>query len=128
MAVRGHWDTIKKFLSTPHEWSGQQNFNEVAIISASNSTAWNLDIAQAAVHVMTENTDIAEPTNINAGGTYILRIVQAAGVYSLTWDSAFDFGGESDPAEPAANGDLIIVSFYSDGSVMYGTEVLRKEA
>ena len=114
--------------STPQEWTGQQNFNEAAITSTSNATAWDLDLAQTAVHVMTEDTTISAPSNMNAGATYVARIVQAAGVYTLAWNAAFDFGAESDPAEPAANGDLIIVSFYCDGSVMYGAEVLRKEA
>jgi hypothetical protein len=149
MAGKGPWDTLSEIESdiadnasdignleafdtalpsTPQEWTGQQNFNEVALSSASNSVAWDLDLAQVAVHVLTEATDFAAPTNMNAGGTYLVRIVQAAGVYAITWDAAFDFGAESDPALPAANGDLIIVSFYSDGSVMYGVEVLRKEA
>lgn len=138
---KGPWDSLKDIKaditnleaadaalpSTPQEWSGQQNFNELAITSSSNATSWNLDTAQTAVHVLTENTTISAPTNQNAGGTYILRVVQAAGVYSLAWNAAFDFGAESDPAEPAANGDVIIVSFYSDGTTMYGVEVLRKE-
>jgi len=149
MASKGPWDTLVEIEaditdneadiaalqafdaalpSTPQEWTGQQNFNEIAILSASNLVAWDLDVAQVALHVLTEDTTISDPTNMNAGGMYTIRIVQAAGVYTLAWDSAFDFGAQDASAAPAADGDVIIVSFYSDGSTMYATEFIRKEA
>ena len=115
-------------LDTAKEWTGQQNFNENAITSGSNAVAWDLDAAQCAVHTLTENTTISEPTNMNAGGTYVLRVVQAAGVYTLDWNAAFVWGEVSEPGEPAADGDVIIISFYSDGTSMYGVEFLREEA
>jgi len=126
------WDYVRvlpsNVLDEPAEWTAQQNFNESAITSASNAAAWDLDAAQCAVHTMTENTTISAPTNMNAGGTYILRIVQAAGVYTLAFNAVFDWGSESAPAAPAANGDVVVLSFYSDGSTMYGVEFIRKEA
>jgi len=115
-------------LGTAAEWSKQQNFNEAAITSSSNSVAWNLDDAQCAVHTLTENTTIAAPTNMNAGGTYVLRVVQAAGVYTLAFNAVFDWGEESAPAAPAASGDVAVFSFYSDGTNMYGGEFVRVEA
>jgi hypothetical protein len=115
-------------LAEPQEWTGQQNFDEEAITSSTNSVAWNLDTAQCAVHTLTENTTIASPTNMNAGGCYQLRVVQAAGVYTLAWNAVFKWGTASTPAEPAANGDVVIFAFYSDGTNMYGLEVNRTEA
>jgi hypothetical protein len=115
-------------LATAAEWTAQQNFNEAAITSTSNATAWNLDSAQTAVHTLTENTTISAPTNMNAGGTYVLRVVQAAGVYTLAWNAAFDWGAASTPAAPAADGDVVVFSFYSDGTTMYGVEAVRVEA
>jgi len=115
-------------LDTAAEWTKQQNFNESALTSSSNAVAWNLDTAQCAVHVLTENTTISAPTNMNAGGTYILRVVQAAGVYTLAWNAAFDWGAADTPAAPAANGDVVIFSFYSDGTTIYGGEFNRSEA
>jgi len=110
------------------EWDEQQNFDEAAITSSSNATAWNLNTAQTAVHTMTENTTISSPTNMKAGSTYVLRVVQAAGVYTLAFNAVFKWGEASAPAEPAANGDVIILSFYSDGTNMYGVEAVREEA
>lgn len=114
-------------LATAAEWTTQQNFNEAAITSTSNATAWNLDTAQCAYHNMTENTTISSPTNMNAGGTYILRI-EGNGSATLSWNAVFKWGTGSAPAAPAADGDIIICSFYSDGTNMYGVETLREEA
>jgi len=111
-----------------NEWTRQQNFNEAAITSSGNSVSWNLDTAQCAVHTLQQNTTIANPTNKNAGGTYILRVVQTPGLYTLSWNSVFKWGQAPTPAEPAASGDVVIFSFYSDGTYMYGAEVVREEA
>jgi hypothetical protein len=115
-------------LDTAAEWTGQQNFNELAITSTATATAWNLDTAQTAVHTLTENTTISAPSNMNAGGTYVLRVVQAAGVYTLAFNAVFEWGSVPAPEEPAADGDVVIISFYSDGSTMYGGEFNRTEA
>jgi len=110
------------------EWTAQQNFNEVAITSSSNAVAWDTDVAQCAVHTLTEDTTISAPSNLNAGGTYVLRVVQAVGVHTLAFNAAFKWGAEDAPVAPAANGDVIILTFYSDGSNMYGGEFVREEA
>ena len=111
-----------------NEWSYQQNFDEAAITSTSNATAWNMDTAQCALHTLTENTTISAPSNLKAGSTYQLRVVQAAGVYTLAWNAAFKWGAVATPAAPAANGDVVIFSFYSDGTNLYGIEMNRTEA
>lgn len=119
---------ITAILTRAQEWTAQQNFDEQSITSSGNSVAWDLNSAQVAVHTLTENTTISSPTNMKAGGTYILRIVQGSGPYTLAWNAVFDWGAAGASAEPSANGDLIVVSFYSDGSAMYAVEILRKEA
>ena len=115
-------------LDTAKEWTAQQNSNEVAITSSSNSVAWNLNTAQAARHVLTENTTIAAPSNTKQGGFYSLLVVQAAGVYTLAFNAIFDWGAESAPSAPAADGDQILLTFYYDGTNMLGVESHRKEA
>lgn len=115
------------YLNVAQLWSKQQHFNEAELESSGNEVAWDLDDAQTAFHTMTEDTEIKNPSNMVAG-TYILRVIQAAGEHALTWDTAFEWGAASAPSEPAANGDVIIISFYSDGSTMYGAEFSRVEA
>jgi hypothetical protein len=115
-------------LDTPAEWTGQQTSDEAAITSSSNSVAWNVNTAQAALHTLTENTTIAAPTNLKQGGFYSLRVVQAAGVYTLAFNAIFDWGAASAPSAPAADGDQILLTFYYDGTNMLGVESHRKEA
>ncbi len=114
-------------LATAAEWTAQQNFNELAITSAGNAVAWNMDTGQCAYHNLTENTTISAPSNLNAGGTYILR-VEGDGSSSLAFNAVFVWGEASAPAAPAADGDIIILSFYSDGTTLYGVEAVREEA
>ena len=129
----GRWVLVWTSLRTgifneANEWTAQQNFNELAITSTGNAAAWDLDAAQTAVHTMTQNTTISAPSQQNAGGGYVLRIVQAAGIYTLAFNAVFEWGESSAPVAPAANGDVIILSFYSDGTTMYGAEFNRVEA
>ena len=127
-ANKNYCDTYFGELATAKEWTAQQNFNELAITSSSNATAWNTDTAQCAVHTLTENTTISAPSNLNAGGHYTLRVVQAAGVYTLAFNAVFKWGEATTPVAPAANGDVVIFSFYSDGTNMYGVDAVRVEA
>jgi len=115
-------------LDTAKEWTAQQNNDEVAITSSSNAVAWNLNTAQIALHTLTENTTISAPTNAKQGGYYSLRVVQAAGVYTLAWNAVFDWGANSASAAPAASGDEILVTFYYNGTIMMAVESFRKEA
>ena len=104
------------------------NSNEAALNSSGNETNWDLDAAQCAVFTMNENSTIMNPTNMNAGGTYVLRVVQAAGLYGLSWDTAYQWGIKNVPVAPAANGDVVVLTFYTDGTLMYGGEFVREEA
>jgi hypothetical protein len=115
-------------LNVAAEWTKQQNIDETAITSTTNAVAWDTDTAQCAVHTLTENTTISAPTNLNAGGVYTLRVVQAAGLYTLAFNAVFKWGAQEAPTAPAASGDVVIFSFYSDGTNMYGVEFIREEA
>jgi hypothetical protein len=110
------------------EWTEQQGFNETAITSTSNSVAWDLDSNQTARHTLTENTTFAAPTNQQQGTTYYLRVIQAAGLYTIAWNSVFKWGEASTPAAPAASGDEVLFAFYSDGTNMIAVEANRQEA
>ena len=146
MSRRGPWDTANAknikldttnfngILSTAED-DVQAGFDkidntllEIPIVSSGNLVNWNLSVIQAALHEMTENTEIAAPTNMNAGLTTTIRIVQGDGPYTLSWDTIFKWGTESMPVAPAANGDIVIVSFYCNGTNMYGVEMIRDEA
>ena len=72
----------------------------VALTSSAASIAWNAATAQNATHTMTENTTLANPTNLVAGMDYKFTPTQHASVAkTLAYGSAF---------RPAA--DLPIIS------------------
>jgi hypothetical protein len=117
-------------LASAREWTAQQNFNEYNIGVSGATQAWNLDVAQCAYFDLAtagENTTVANPTNMNAGGTYTLR-VEGDGSSTLSFGVAYDWGEQSAPSAPSANGDILICSFYSDGSTMYGGKFCLVEA
>jgi hypothetical protein len=115
-------------LDESKEWTGQQNFDEDAFASSGTEANWDLNESQCATITLAENTTIMNPTNMKAGGTYVLRIVQAAGVFGLAWDTAYEWGAKAASAAPAADGDVIVLTFYSDGATMYSGEFNRTEA
>jgi hypothetical protein len=110
------------------EWDKQQNFDEAEITSDTGAVAWNVNNEQCAFHTLTEHTTISEPSNIKAGSTYQLRVIQAAGLYTLAWHAAFEWGVPGVPVAPAADGDVVVFSFYSDGTTIYAAEMNRTEA
>jgi len=111
-------------LSTVSVYTKQQNFGTVAITSTSNSIAWNLDDAQAAKHTFTENTTLANPTNLVDGGTYTLTLTQhASSPKTLAFGSVYDWGAGTAPTMTATNGAVDVYTFISDGTNMRGSFV-----
>lgn len=108
-----------------NDYTAQQNFVASSITSTSNSIAWNLSTAQTAKHTATEDTTLANPTNMKDGGTYILRWTQhASSPKTLAFGSAYKWPGGVAPTVTATNGAVDIFTFVSDGTNMYGTSVL----
>ena len=117
-------------LNVAAEWTKQQNFNEINISAAAASPPWDLDAAQCAyldLETTGQATTVPAPSNQKAGSCYTLRVIQGSGVETLAWNAVFKFG-TGVPDEPAADGDVVIFSFYSDGSTMYGVDAVREEA
>lgn len=106
---------------TVGSYTKQQNFPAATLTSSAASIAWNLDNAQSAVHTFTENTTLANPTNMVNGGTYILRLVQhASSPKTLAFGTAYKFPGGAGFTVSATNSAVDILTFVSDGTNMYG--------
>ena len=64
---------------------------------------------------------MAAPTNLKVG-TYILRVYQdATGSRSLTWNGVFKWTAAVAPVLTTTGSRLDVVSFYSDGTNLYGS-------
>ena len=110
--------------ATVRAYTKQQRFGE-ASLSDGASIAWNLDNAQTAEVTLGGNRTLANPTNMQAGATYILRVEQdSSGSRTLAYSSAYKFPGGTDPVLTTAGGSTDILSFYSDGTSMFGVATL----
>lgn len=90
----------------------------VAITSAANILAWDVDLAQNAKHTMTENTTLQNPTNMKDGQRYRLRVTQGAvTAYTLSFGSAYEKSSTL-PAISTALGAEDIFIFDCDGTTM----------
>lgn len=99
------------------ERSAQEYFTPNALIDAPN-ISWDLDDYQNASVVITDNRTLGNPTNINAGGRYLIDVVQdAGGGNTLSFDTAYKFSGGF-PVSINTTGDIHnILEFYSPDGV-----------
>ncbi len=108
-------------VDTVQSWTKQQNFTEAALTDAVN-ISWDADIAQTCSVTLGGNRTLDNPTNLKAGATYILRIVQdGAGNRALSYGSAYKWYLGVEPILTLAGLSVDILSFYCDGTNMYGT-------
>jgi len=104
-------------------WTAQQYFVEQTLVDGAN-ISWDLDAEQTATVTLTGNRILDNPTNLKAGGTYILRVVQdGVGTRTLTYGSAYKFSGGAAPTLSTGIGAVDLLTFYSDGTNMNGTFV-----
>lgn len=82
---------------------------------------WNPALGSASSVVMTGNPTIANPINLIVG-TYVLVLQQdATGSRTVTWGTAFKFPGGVKPVLSTAANAIDILTFFSDGTGMYGS-------
>lgn len=109
------------YINISNVFSIQQYFAEATLTDAA-SIAWNLNTAQTAKVTLTDNRTLANPTNMKAGATYILRIIQdATGTRTLAYGSAYLFPSAATPTLSLGAADVDLISFYCDGTSMLGS-------
>lgn len=101
--------------------SGQSIFSPaVNIVSSGAETNWNLELAQNAVYLASENTTLMNPTNMamRAGKMCVLRRVQnGVTAKTMAYDSAYDPAGNL-PLFSTALGAIDIMWWYCTGTKM----------
>lgn len=103
------------------DWNKQQYFGETTLTDATN-ISWNLAEAQVAVVTLGGNRTLDNPTNMVAGATYQLRIVQdGTGARSLSFGSAYKFPGGSTPFNSLTPNAVDIMCCTSNGTSMFCT-------
>jgi len=100
-------------------FTAQQNVALMALNFGAN-IAWDLGVAQAAYASFTGAGEIDNPTNMRAGGKYVLLARQISGG-AITFGSAYDWGDSAPPVMPAAVGTVMVFVFTCDGARMHGS-------
>jgi hypothetical protein len=82
---------------------------------------WNTSLGRVATVTLGGARAMAAATNQKVG-TYILRVVQdGTGGRTLTWNGNYKWTAQTAPVLSTAIGAVDIITFFSDGSKMYGS-------
>ncbi len=91
-------------LATAQTFSGAQKVSATVLTSSSNSIATDLSLNNNYTHTLTENTTLANPSNIIAGQSGSIQFTQhASSPKTLAYGSYWKFSGGSAPTLTATN-------------------------
>ena len=101
-------------------FTAQQFFDDQALTSAV-TVSWNANTAQVATLALGHNATVANATNHQSGGVYIMRVTQNTSPKTLAWSTGYKWPGNTAPVMTATGGAVDIFTFVSDGTYMYGS-------
>lgn len=105
---------------TSTAFTAQQNFALTTLTDAA-TISWDVSINQVAQVTLGGNRTLANPTNLVAGGTYILIVTQdATGTRTLAYGANYKWPGGTVPVLSAGAGAVDILTFISNGTNLYG--------
>jgi len=106
--------------SEQNAFTAQQFFDDQALTSAT-TVSWNANTAQVATLALGHNATVANATNHQSGGVYIMRVTQNTSPKTLAWSTGYKWPGNTAPVMTATGGAVDIFTFVSDGTYMYGS-------
>ena len=110
--------------ATKGEYTKQQYF-DLSTLTDASSIAWDLSTNQVAQVTLAGNRALANPTNKEAGATYVLIVKQdGTGNRTLSYGSEYKFPGGTAPTLSTGANDVDILCFVSDGTNLYGNAML----
>lgn len=97
----------------------------IIAISDAATITWDLGLSPIAAVTITANRTVAAPTNVQAGGSYVLAVFQppSGGPCTLTWNAMFKWPGGTAPVLSTAASALDVFTFIGgvNGVTLYGT-------
>lgn len=116
---------IATILQNVNGFTAQQYFAETALTDGT-SISWNLNTNQCSHVTLGGNRTLSNPTNMQAGATYILRVIQdGTGSRLLSYGTAYKWPSGVAPTLSTAAGAIDILTFYCDGTNMNGVANLN---
>jgi len=113
--------TEEQLVNNVRQFNAQQPFGADALTDGATIT-WNLDTDPVATITLDGNRTI-NATNIRAGGTYILKVIQddTTGSRTVTWGSMFEWAGGTAPTLTTTTDGYDMFSFVAfDTSALLG--------
>lgn len=113
-------NTLAEIIATVNAYTKQQHFTEATLTDGAN-ISWNLDDEQVAKVTLAGNRTLDDPTNMKAGGVYVLTVIQdATGSRTLAYGSAYEWPGGTAPTLSTGANAVDILTFVCNGTVMRG--------
>ena len=108
-------------VDTAQEYTRTHNFNATSLTITSGTVHWDLSQNQVAKLEVTTNSTMNTPTNPADGATYMLIVTQGTGgSNTLSFSTAYKFPGGSAPSLSTGSADVDVLTFVSNGTVLYG--------
>ena len=108
-------------LNTAQQYTRAHNFAATALTITSGTVPWDLSQNQVATLTVTTNSTMNTPTNPQAGSTYVMLVTQGTGgSNTLSFSTAYKFVGGSAPVLSTGSAQVDVLSFVSNGTVLYG--------
>lgn len=103
-------------LAKAQQWTEQQNFQGATLVDGTN-IAWDLKTEQVASVTLGGNRILDNPTNIVAGGTYVLYVLQdGTGSRLLTFGANYRWGDDGLPTLSTGVNKMDVLTFLADPS------------
>lgn len=112
--------------STISQWQTKNTTEKLQTLTVNAGVIdWDLSLGNVAQVILTGNATLNVPTNMRAGGTYILIVKQdATGGWTLSYDTTVYKFADGTPFDVATNPNAVsILTFISDGTNMYASGV-----
>lgn len=104
-------DSSVAVIALTQTFSGAQRASQTALTSTSNSIAVNFSLNNDFTLTMTENSTLANPTNIAVGQSGSIFGTQGASSYTLAYGAYWTPIGGTDFDVPAGNGDEFTIHY-----------------
>lgn len=111
------------YLGTVQSFTAQQYFGEQPLTDGATIN-WNLNTQQTAGVTIAGNRTLANPTNMQAGATYRIRVTQdVTGGRTLSYGTAYKWlnNGGNPPTLSTTGGVSDFIDFECDGTFLYGS-------
>src|SRR5205814_506694 len=90
----------------------------VAVTSTAASIATDASLSNFFTHTMTENTTLANPTNLVAGTNYQWEFTQSSPARTLAFGNLFKFANGTAMVISTTNAAIDTLNSYYDGSIL----------